>query len=323
MINFGYGARSAHTPENQRYFSATWTQENVSSRGPLGALYRVWGDGKRMSKDDVTDHYGLTGFTSEQLRGMGYNPVIAPGEKGLLHKRGYPTFLNLLDNGLRGYQEGSWGGWGGRRRSDAAGGGRGAGPAGADVRGPGTPVGPDDPGIGRVSLQRGFGECPGTGTSRGRDKWTWRRPRPGIHRTGAGSWSRRRTRRTTDPSSHCARKRTVLRGCAAGFRRPHEWSVTPRFSDANHEPRVTIKGPFDISARPGATIRLEGKIFGSRPRSLDGELVADHHDAGTFPGDITFRNANAATTTFQIPNDAQPGQTVHVILRSPTEARPR
>lgn len=38
MINFGYGARGSHTPENQQYLGAEWTRENVSSRGPLGSL---------------------------------------------------------------------------------------------------------------------------------------------------------------------------------------------------------------------------------------------------------------------------------------------
>src|SRR5215831_1028166 len=46
-VSFGYGATGG-SPENAVYVSAEWTQENISSRGPLGALYRVWGDGKQM-----------------------------------------------------------------------------------------------------------------------------------------------------------------------------------------------------------------------------------------------------------------------------------
>ena len=315
MINFGYGARSAHTPENQRYFSAAWTQENVSSRGPLGALYRVWGDGKRMSKNDVTDHYGLTGFTSEQLRGMGYNPVIAPGEKGSFISEGdTPTFLNLLDNGLRGYQDGSWGGWGGRRRSDAAGGGRGAGPVGSDVRGPGTPVGPDDPGIGLGIAPAGStanapepappgGATSGRGEGRGAGSVG-----QGPGRGGGGG----RGGQPISPRTALVNAR-FFAAAQQDFAARMKWSVTPRFSDANHEPKVAIKGPFDISARPGATVRLEGRISDPDRDPLTLSWW-QYHDAGTYPGDITFSNANAATTTFQIPNDAQPGQTVHVIL---------
>ena len=211
MINFGYGARGSHTPENQRYLGAEWTRENVSSRGPLGSLYRVWGDGNRMSKADVTDHYGLTGFTSEQLRGMGYNPVIAPGEKGSFISEGdTPTFLNLLANGLRGHEHGLWGGWGGRRRTDTAATGRGGAPAAPRVRVPGAPVGPDDPGIGLGIAPAGeFRQCPGCRRDRrGRDSWTWRRPWAGWPRAECRrSW---RTRPATGFDPHRAREREVL-----------------------------------------------------------------------------------------------------------------
>jgi hypothetical protein len=141
MINFGYGARNSHTPENQVYLGAQWTMENVSSRGPLGALYRVWGDGKQMSPGDRTDYFGLTGFTDDQLRAKGYYVWTPSQEKGSFISEGdTPTFMNLLDNGLRAYEDGFWGGWGGRRREGTAiGGGRG----GASI----APAGPDDPGV--------------------------------------------------------------------------------------------------------------------------------------------------------------------------------
>src|SRR5262245_35724363 len=141
MINFGYGARGAHSPENQVYLGTKWTMENVSSRGPFGAMYRVWGDGKQMAPGDRTDYFGLSGFTADELRAKGYNVWTQPQEKGSFISEGdTPTFMNLLDNGLRAYEDGFWGGWGGRRRATTAatGGGRGA---------PVTPVGPDDPGI--------------------------------------------------------------------------------------------------------------------------------------------------------------------------------
>ena len=128
MIEFGYGARNAHAAENHVYLDAPWTRENVSSRGPLGAFYRVWGDGKQMVKGDRTDYFGLSGLTTEQLRERGYNVWTPPREPGSFISEGdTPTFMNLLDNGLRAYQDGSWGGWGGRRNT--AGGGAGGGVA--------------------------------------------------------------------------------------------------------------------------------------------------------------------------------------------------
>src|SRR5262249_27232293 len=99
---------------------ASWTQENVLSRGPLGAKYRVWGDGKQMVKGDVFDYFGESGLTAEQLRAKGFVVWTPPQDKGSFISEGdTPTFLNLLDNGLRGFEDGNYGGWGGRRRQSS------------------------------------------------------------------------------------------------------------------------------------------------------------------------------------------------------------
>src|SRR5438067_1672122 len=58
-VGVGYGAYVFASAENAPYFSADWTRENVSSRGPLGARYRVWGDGKQMVKGDRFDYFGV------------------------------------------------------------------------------------------------------------------------------------------------------------------------------------------------------------------------------------------------------------------------
>src|SRR6185437_3418757 len=70
--NFGYGAQLRAKPEDSVYMTASWMMQNVTGRGPLGALYRVWGDGKQMVKGDVMDYFGLAGYTTAQLRKMGY-----------------------------------------------------------------------------------------------------------------------------------------------------------------------------------------------------------------------------------------------------------
>ncbi len=86
-------------------------KENVSGRGALGALYRVWGDGKQMVKGDKVDYFGLSGYTNEELKEMGYHvwlPVQAQG--AWLGETDNITFMNMLGNGLRGYEKGSYGG---------------------------------------------------------------------------------------------------------------------------------------------------------------------------------------------------------------------
>src|SRR5262249_52885020 len=98
---------------------SSWMMENISSRGPLGALYRVWGDGKQMVKGDIMDYFGLAGYTNDQLKKMGYIVWMPIQEKGSwLGEGDTGTFMDMLGNGLRAYEVASYGGWGGRQASD-------------------------------------------------------------------------------------------------------------------------------------------------------------------------------------------------------------
>ena len=114
--NYGYGAQLRVKPEDSIYLTSSWMRQNVSSHGPLGALYRVWGDGKQMVKGDRLDYFGLSGYTNEQLRSMGYAVWMPVQEKGSwLGEGDNPTFMNMIGNGLRAYEKSSYGGWGGRQ----------------------------------------------------------------------------------------------------------------------------------------------------------------------------------------------------------------
>ena len=114
-VNLAYGAFVFASAENAPYFSADWTREHVSSRGPFGAHYRVWGDGKQMVKGDRFDYFGLTGYTAAELRAIGYVVWLPPRPKGEFLGEGDTfTYLNLLDNGLYAYRDETPGGWAGR-----------------------------------------------------------------------------------------------------------------------------------------------------------------------------------------------------------------
>jgi len=92
-----------------------------------------------------------------------------------------------------------------------------------------------------------------------------------------------------------------------------KWSVTAKFSDANHPPKVGVKGPLDVSARAGSTVRLEGTV--SDPdRNAVKVTWWQYNDAGTYPGDVSFSDATALSTTLRVPDDAKSGQTIHIIL---------
>lgn len=102
---YGYGARQAVLPDDRVYLSAEWTEKNVSSQGPFGDLYRVWGDGKQMVQGDIFDYFGLPGLTEDELKEMGYivwMPIQAQGS--WISEGDTPTYLNLVANGLRGYE---------------------------------------------------------------------------------------------------------------------------------------------------------------------------------------------------------------------------
>jgi hypothetical protein len=114
--NYGYGAQLRANPENAVYLTSSWMKVNVSGRGPLGKLYRVWGDGKQMVKGDIMDYFGFSGYTDDQLRKMGYAVWMPVQEKGSwLGEGDNHTFMNMLGNGLRAYEDATWGGWGGRK----------------------------------------------------------------------------------------------------------------------------------------------------------------------------------------------------------------
>lgn len=119
--NYGYGAQLRAKQEDSIYLTAPWIKENVSDKGPLGQLYRVWGDGKQMVKGDKLDYFGLSGYTTADLRKQGYAVWMPPQPKNTwLGEGDNPTFMNMLDNGLRAYEVGFYGGWGGRVNSKRA-----------------------------------------------------------------------------------------------------------------------------------------------------------------------------------------------------------
>ncbi len=314
-VGWGYGATGG-SPENAVYVSADWTRENVSSRGPLGARYRAWGDGKQMVKGDRTDYFGLTGMTADELRGMGYYVWTPPGPKGAFIGEGdNPTFLNFIDVGLRAPAIGNWGGWGGRLRPQSA---APTGPApNADAApGPTTPVGPDFPGF-------AFGLAP-AGSTANAPTAAPVAPARGAAPGGAGRRGGARGGApggSPAPDSPAAINARFFAAAQHDFAARLQWTVTPRYKDANHAPSVKIDGAREVGVRPGAAVRIQGIV--SDP---DGNQVTVHwwqdKEAGTFPGDATLATTEAASTSVRVPADATPGQTIHVILEATDDGAP-
>lgn len=112
---WGYLIRETILDADRPLLSAEWMRENVTSVGPIGGLYRVWGDGRQMVPGDPTDFFHLSGRTADELRADGYQVWMPPQPAGEWISEGDTTnMLNLIVPGLRAHEHPSFGGWGGR-----------------------------------------------------------------------------------------------------------------------------------------------------------------------------------------------------------------
>lgn len=103
------------------------------------------------------------------------------------------------------------------------------------------------------------------------------------------------------------------------------WSVTPTFAGTNHPPSVRLRSNprvnARVNARAGETIRLEGVAT-----DPDGDRLRvkwwQWEDVDTYPGRVSIANPEKLATTVQIPGDAHPGQTIHLVLEATDDGVP-
>lgn len=293
---WGYGTRNSILPQDRFLVEPEWTREHVSEVGPLGALYRVWGDGKFMAEFggpewegyprndrcmedcpegpffDDEDFFGFDSTLPENTRAnlvaRGYNVWTALQPPGAFISEGDSSaFALLIDNGLRSHEDATWGGWGGRQVQSAT-----------------TP-----------SLY-----SPPSGAAGDVDPATGTRPN-GFH---AARW---------------------WRAIQMDFAARLQWSVTPRRGDANHEPTARVSpSRLHLRAAPGERVEVVGAA-GDR----DGDAVTSrwwqYPEAGTYPGQVAVTTSGSArrpAASFVVPPDAQPGQTIHLILEVTDDGAP-
>lgn len=112
---WGYAARRVVRDDDAPLLGSDWTARNVRETGALGALYRVWGDGKQMVPGDTTDFFHLSGLSRNELTALGYRVWMDPCPPGEWISEGDTTnMLNLVVPALRGHVHPTYGGWGGR-----------------------------------------------------------------------------------------------------------------------------------------------------------------------------------------------------------------
>ncbi len=272
-VSLGYGAGATASAENALYYNVDWTRENISSKGPLGAFYRVWGDGKQMVKNDIFDYFGLSGYTAAQLQAMGYVVWTPPRPKGEFLGEGDTfTYLNLIDNGLLAYQAATPGGWAGHGLPNVA------------------PLIPAS-GSAQSSAIRSYDDLLRL-----------------MERVASAPRPATASPNFTPAAQHA-------------FAARMNWSVTPTYARANHEPMVAIRGDARLSARPGETLRLQG--ITSDP---DGNAVTvkwwQWRDVGTYQGQVSLSNSTSLAASVQVPADAKAGQIIHLILEATDNGTP-
>lgn len=99
-----------------------------------------------------------------------------------------------------------------------------------------------------------------------------------------------------------------------------DWCVLP-YDQANHRPTVVLKSPQDVTAAPGKTIKLKAQATDPDGNNLTYSWWP-YTEVSTYPNKVEVTNAEQASTTFTVPDDAQDGQTIHLILQVSDDGQP-
>ena len=108
-VAFLYGEK-ADPPEALECFSGSWIQEHLLSKGSYMQLYHTWLDGHEYPGEEWKSQFGCN---QELAKGNWWGK--AKHEKyDMISEGDSPSFLYLLDRGLRSLENPAFGGWGGR-----------------------------------------------------------------------------------------------------------------------------------------------------------------------------------------------------------------
>lgn len=102
--HFAY-AWQAHSDELNTTLKADWNLENLVGKGPMMELYALIGDGKIIEGELYEELRGTDDYLEANPNYNRYD-FISEGDS--------PSFLYLIDTGLRSMENPSYGGWGGR-----------------------------------------------------------------------------------------------------------------------------------------------------------------------------------------------------------------
>ncbi len=99
-----------------------------------------------------------------------------------------------------------------------------------------------------------------------------------------------------------------------------DWCVSS-YEQANHPPEVTLKSSADLVAHPGQIVQLAAQADDSDGDELDYHWW-HHAEASTSESTITIEDMTQAHASMRMPDDCQPGETVHVICEVQDDGSP-
>jgi hypothetical protein len=274
---WGYLARRVLQPPETQYLSAEWMREHVTSVGPLGALYRTWGDARQMVPGDLTDYFHLAGLSADELKELGYTVWTDPRPQGEWISEGDTTnMLNLLVPGLRGHEHPGFGGWGGRAR--------------------------------RVD------EGPDTWATRGaEDVRDYACASDYASDTDTDTDSDAATPEKAAPEEYTVTR--WFADAQNDFAARLQWSVQSSFEGANHAPVVTVEQGVDLDVRAGSRIDLSAAVVDPDGDAVSVRWW-HYPEAGTYDGRVLLSSDEPAAVVVHVPADAVAGQTIHVIVEA-------
>ncbi len=185
-----------------------------------------------------------------------------------------PAFLHTIVTGLRNLESPGWGGWGGRYV--------------------------------RVRENTWLDPVPVVGYEYPEGRW---------YTTTA--WGRNSLREGTNTTAEQRREyfKPMWRWTDAlqnDFAARADWCVMP-YEEANHPPVVVLGHAPDLEARPGATVELSA--HGTSDPDGDGLEYRwwQYREAGSYDGAVEIRDGEKRDAAFVVPDDADAGQTIHLI----------
>ncbi|KAH7067172.1 hypothetical protein FB567DRAFT_541898 [Paraphoma chrysanthemicola] len=149
-----------------------------------------------------------------------------------------------------------------------------------------------------------------------------------------GGWGGRRKQNSTTPNlwvlvnEEVAQNRSRTKGWTTArwvepaqndFAARIQWTLTSKYEDGNHAPRVKVVGKKDIKAKAGESVELKAKV--SDP---DGNQVKvswwQYLEEGTYPGSVKLTQRGNDGAIVSVPDDAVTGQTISIILQGTDDA---